>query len=122
MGSEMCIRDRSDTISILLGKGDGTFKAPVAYATGSLIKGQRAIAVDINHDGNLDLLVSNGISNTVSILLGNGDGTFNPKVDYKTGSEPGLIVVADVNYDGKPDMLIENRGGKTVSVLLNNSK
>lgn len=66
------------TISVLLGKGDGTFQAAVAYNVG---KWPGAVAVgDFNGDGKLDLAITDsgpaGTSNQVSILLGNGDGTF----------------------------------------------
>jgi FG-GAP-like repeat len=61
-------------VSILLGKGDGTFRNLAGYVTGY---NPSAIAVaDFNGDGNLDLAVGNGGGKSVAILLGNGDGTF----------------------------------------------
>jgi len=75
--------------------------------------------VDLNGDGKLDLVVENSGSNTVSVLLGNGDGTFKPAVNYATGTTPWSMAVGDVNGDGKPDIVTGNSGASTASVLLN---
>ncbi|MGP0063469.1 MAG: FG-GAP-like repeat-containing protein, partial [Isosphaeraceae bacterium] len=104
------------TVSILLGNGDGTFRPPVDYAVGSItsgINGPVAIAVDdFNGDGRLDLAVVNEGDSTVSILLGNGDGTFQPAVNYSTGAytSPDAIVVGDFNGDGKLDLAFADEG------------
>jgi tetratricopeptide (TPR) repeat protein/ankyrin repeat protein len=55
---------------------------------------------------------------TVSILLGNGDGTFQPRVDFATGAQPAAIAVGDFNGDGKLDLAVANQGDNTVSILL----
>jgi hypothetical protein len=75
-------------------------------------------AADFNNDGKLDLAVSNSGANTVSILLGNGDGTFAPKVDYPTGNAPIGAAVGDFNHDGIPDLAVLNQVDNTVSILL----
>ena len=75
-------------------------------------------ATDWNLDGKLDLAVTNSHANTVSILLGNGDGTFATAVDYPTGSQPVAIASADLNRDGISDLVIANQSDNTVSVLL----
>src|SRR5437870_489925 len=59
------------------------------------------VLADVNGDGKLDLALANHGSNTVSVLLGNGDGTFAAKQDFATGSAPFSVAVADVNGDGK---------------------
>jgi hypothetical protein len=75
---------------------------------------------DLNDDGKPDLAVTNYISNTVSVLRGNGDGSFGVKSDYATGSVPFSVAIGDLNGDGKPDLAVANNGSNTVSVLLGN--
>ncbi|BBL73811.1 FG-GAP-like repeat-containing protein [Methylomagnum ishizawai] len=72
---------------------------------------------DLDADGKADLVTANFDDNTVSVVLGRGDGTFQAKVDYPVGSFPAGVVVADFNRDGKPDIATANWGGTTVSVL-----
>lgn len=74
---------------------------------------------DFNEDGNLDLAVSNETSNTISILLGNGDGTFKPHVDYAAESEPIEIVTGDFNNDGHLDFAVAN-DEESISIFLGN--
>src|SRR5690349_13147249 len=118
-------------VSVLLGNGDGTFGTRVSYGTAP---GSYAIAVaDFNRDGKLDLAVANqglGSSGTnVSLLLGNGDGTFQSAVNYVTGFGPSFVAASDLNGDGKLDLIVANQGMMTnvadlvngsVSVLLGN--
>ena len=77
-------------------------------------------AADLNGDGKPDLAVANNSSDTVSVLLNNGNGTFAAQVDYATGSGPISVAAADLNGDGKPDLAVANSNSSTVSVLLNN--
>ncbi|HEY6273749.1 MAG TPA: FG-GAP-like repeat-containing protein [Terriglobales bacterium] len=106
------------TVSILPGKGDGTFGAPTTYSVGG---GPYAVVVgDFNGDSRLDLAIANSVSNTVSVLLGNGDGTFQPHTDYPVGGAPLSVVTADFNGDGKLDLAVANSYGNTISVLLGN--
>lgn len=105
-------------VSILLGKPDGSFRAPVAFPAGTA-PGSSA-AVDFNRDGKLDLAVSNYSSSDISILLGNGNGSFQAPVNYPTGAGPAAaerLTAGDFNHDGKPDIAVAN-DGNTVSVLL----
>jgi hypothetical protein len=106
------------TVSIFLGKGDGTFQSPAHYATAP---NPLAVTVgDFNHDGKLDLAVAGAGVGSVSILLGKGDGTFQSHVDYSAGQGPIAIVDADLNHDGRLDLAVSNNSGSTVSVLLGN--
>jgi hypothetical protein len=99
-----------NSVVIDLGNGDGTFHQGSSYSftggdgTGSIT------AADLNHDGKLDLAVTRNNSNdtpVVSVFLGNGDGTFQPAVDYLIASSGGSLVQAiDMNGDGKLDLLI----------------
>jgi hypothetical protein len=125
------VNEADNTVSVLLGKVDGTFAPQVTYATGL---GPLSIATgDFNGDGNLDLAVTNGDctlqmpplppgcnGSTVSILLGNGDGTFQPQVDYATVIHPSSIAAADFRGDGKIDLAITSSVGGGVVVLLGN--
>ncbi len=78
------------------------------------------VAGDFTGDGHLDLAVTNSSANTVSVLLGNGDGTFAPQVTYAVGSRPGAIVAGDFTGNGRIDLAVANSFGNTVSVLLGN--
>jgi hypothetical protein len=63
--------------------------------------------------------VTNNNSDAVSVLLGNGDGTFQAPVSYPAGSNPQSVAVGDFNGDGLPDLAVVNVNDNTVSVLLN---
>jgi VCBS repeat protein/centrosomal CEP192-like protein len=110
------------TVSILLGNGDGTFQGHVEYPTAP---GPNSVTVgDFNGDGKLDLAVAAGDGGTgtqVSVLLGNGDGTFQSPVSYTVGLNPVAVATADFNNDGKLDLAVVNNGSSgSVSILLGN--
>jgi len=107
----------SNNVSILIGNGDGTFQAAVNYAAGSTP--QSVASGDFNGDGKLDLAVANeslGTGLKVSVLIGNGDGTFRPVVGYKA-QNPSSIAVGDMNGDGVLDLVVGNNGAN-IQVLL----
>ena len=110
-----------NTVSVLLGNGDGTFQDAVTYAVGSYPTA--LVAGDFNGDGRTDLAVVNegtypDYSGSVSVLLGNGDGTFQPQVTYAVGSDPKAIVTGDFTGDRRTDLTVANYGSNDVSVLL----
>jgi uncharacterized protein (TIGR03437 family) len=96
----------------------GGFQAAVSYAVG--FNPTYAAIGDFNADGKADLAVANAGSGTISVLLGNGDGTFQAAVNHSAGSGPVSIAVGDFNGDGKADLAVTNSGSGNVSVLLGN--
>jgi hypothetical protein len=118
-------------VSVLLGNGDGTFQAPRNFAAGF---NPRSVAVgDFNGDGRMDLVAANflltNVLGTVSILLGNGDGTFQTHQEFASHASSGnpmSVAVGDLNGDGKPDVVVAQLGStparnvRVVSVLLGN--
>jgi uncharacterized protein (TIGR03437 family) len=105
----------SNDVSILLGRGDGTFRNPVSYPVG--VTPIALAAADLNGDGKTDLIVANSAGGDLSILLGNGNGTFAAAVSVPVGGSPNSIAVSDFNGDGIPDLTVAN-GATTIGVLL----
>jgi len=122
-----CSPDPRGLVGILLGNGDGTFQPAVSYASGGDHAASIAVT-DVNGDGKPDLLVANlcvdcqnDSTGVVGVLLGNGNGTFQQAVMYKSGGGGGQsLAVADVNSDSKPDLVVVNYFSDTVGVLLGN--
>jgi type II secretory pathway component GspD/PulD (secretin) len=115
----LAVANQTDnTLSILLGNGDGTFTA----ASGSPIKTGNhpvsVVAATLTTGGLVDLIVANQQDNTVSIFMGNGDGTFAAPTLLTTGNAPTGLVVADFNNDGNLDLAVTNQTDNSVSVYL----
>jgi uncharacterized protein (TIGR03437 family) len=112
----------TNSVVVLLGNGDGTFQT-VGYRLGTTAT---SVSVgDFNGDGHADLAVANGDighsnGNSVSVLLGNGDGTFQAAVTYVAGTNPTSVAVGDFNRDGRMDLVVTSGGNNSVSVLLGN--
>ena len=132
---DLAIANSSDNnVSVLLGKGDGTFApAPGSpFGTGGNLT--TAIAVgDFNNDGKLDIVATDlpgglsgffddffgSVGGNVSVFLGNGDGSFGGHKDSDGGGDfPGAVAVGDFNGDGKLDVVITNFANKDISVQL----
>jgi hypothetical protein len=118
---DLIFGDGSGSVGVALGNGDGTFQATKTFGAGAA---PYSIAVtDVNGDGKPDLVVVNEGSTglgSASILLGNGDGSFQTQRTFSTGKSPSSVAVADVNGDGKPDLIVSNAADNTVSLLLGN--
>jgi len=104
---------RGDGVSVLLGKGDGTFKP--AIASGTLYPTALSVA-DFNNDGIPDLLTTDG--DEVYILPGKGNGKFGEPV--LVANSAGLAVTADFNGDGNADIAVAMANGGGVAIYLGN--
>jgi hypothetical protein len=117
----LTVNNGNNTAGVLLGNGNGTFQPAATFGTGGSSSPTNITVADVNGDGQPDLLTANASSNTVGVLLGNGNGTFQAAATFGTGgSRPFGIAVADVNGDGKPDLLTANSNSNTAGVLLGN--
>src|SRR5262249_49978864 len=109
-------------VSVVLGKGDGTFQPPVTYSVvpGSLF--MFIVAGDFTGDGHLDLAVTDqNFPSHLSLLLGDGDGPFHPGAHFAVGrSSTCTPSASDFNGDGLTDLAISVASENTVSVFLSN--
>ncbi len=113
----------SDDLSILLNAGDGTFglptNVPSSTPVGAGASPQDVELGDLTGDGNVDVAVANEDSDDVSILTGDGTGTFTPTTSLFVGSSPEWLALDDFNGDEKLDVASANQGSNSVSALLN---
>jgi hypothetical protein len=103
-------------ISVLLGKGDGTFQPPLRFAVG--LGPVAAVSGDFSNAGRRDVASVNPTTNEVAVALGAGDGTLQSPVFYAVGAAPVAVVTGDFNGDGRLDVAIANFASDDVSVLL----
>ena len=110
------------TFTAIRGRGDGTFPYPALFTTQP--DAQQVVVGDVNLDGHVDLVVASAEGSSsaaveASLLLGRGDGTFDPERKIHTGAAPLAVTLADFDEDGHPDVATAN-GGSDVSVALGN--
>jgi hypothetical protein len=134
---DLAVANQNDsTISILLNQGNGSFSAatnspfvlpktetaPSAIASG--IFGNTVTSASGVATPTTDLVVANSTSNNVTVLLGNGDGTFQEAAGspYAVGKNPSSVVVADFNGDGNPDFAVANKDDNTISIFEGNGR
>ncbi len=111
-----------NSVGMLLGNGAGSFGAATAYSLGGG-HAPHALAVgDFNGDGKLDIVTANEDTDNISLLLGNGNGTFGAATTYGLagGDDPVSVAVADFNGDGKLDVVTANSQSNNLSLLLGN--
>jgi hypothetical protein len=116
-------------VSVLIGNGDGSLQPAVIYYTAGSLSDSVAID-DVNGDGRPDLIVGNLCGGTgcswpgsVGVLLGYGDGTFQPAMSYPNGDSVDSLAVGDLNGDNHPDVVVITYTGAigAMSVLLGNA-
>lgn len=114
----------ANELNIQLGEGNGQFGPVTAYVPGALPSGVTSgvvgpiVKVDLNGDQHTDLVYTNAYTNTVEVLLGNGDGTFQQVKSYPAGTNPYVLAFGDFNRDGKVDLVVGTLNG--VSILFGN--
>jgi len=118
---DIAVANTPSTLNILLNNGTG-FGPATAYTLSSY--GWEIAVGDLNGDGNLDLVVTQGGSNFVSVLKGNGDGTFTPLADVDVlRSYASGVAIGDINGDGRPDLAVtvqDSSAGMGIVTLLGN--
>ena len=115
----------SNTFSVLRNTSSGigviSFASQVSFATGNVPTG--IFVMDMDGDNKADLAVTNLGSNSLSVFKNTSPNagviSFDPKIDFATGSQPVSIFVNDLDNDAKPDIVVSNDGSSTVSVLKN---
>jgi hypothetical protein len=125
---ESHVRDGNYFLTVSAQTGSGTYQLVSEFVEAeppfdplAVGAGPRAGAVaELTGDGHLDLVVANGNDGNVSVLLGNGDGSFQTQQLFPVGNKPVAVAVADLNGDGRPNLIVANYDDNTVSVLLGN--
>ena len=108
----------NNSVSILLGLGDGTFGVAQNFSEGVGVCPHSVTSGDLNGDGLLDLVTANSISDNVSLLLGLGGGAFSVAQNFAVGNGAGSVLAEDFNGNGLPDLATTNYSDNSVSILL----
>jgi hypothetical protein len=116
--ADLVVATGNNSVSVLLGRGDGTFPTHVQYP----VPGHPIAIVtgDFNGDGKADVATVDEYQSEISVLLGNGDGTLQGHQEYLTGNHPVALAAADINGDGKLDIIVADLNDNKVAVLLGN--
>ena len=114
------------TVSVFLGNGRGQFESATAFSTNA----SYCVAIaagDFNGDGSPDIAALNNCNSlercsngTLSVALGNGDGTFQLATNYDIGITPKSLAIGDLNHDGKLDIVVASASSGFISVFVGN--
>ena len=119
--SDLILSLNNTDINICISNGDGTFKAPTTITTVFSSSVTRTLGVDINGDGNLDILTIGFGANALNVNYGNGDGTFKATISYAAPGGGEDIQLGDFNADGVNDVVIVGTSVSGMSILLGNA-
>jgi hypothetical protein len=109
----------TDNLSILFGSSNGTFDMEIMYSIGIDSHPQYVITCDINHDNQSDIVSVNSENNSISVIIGYGNGTFREQMMYSTGdsSYPYAVASGDFNNDSRLDLIVANEATDSVGIL-----
>jgi hypothetical protein len=114
----------ADIVTMLKGNGDGTFQAEQALSSDPSFDPSLGSAylqlLDVNKDGKLDLVMTSVFNSGATVLIGKGDGTFQPTQVFETGGQPYFFAAADVSGDGNLDLAVVDSAGGYATILLGN--
>ena len=107
--ADIIVRDNGlANVDVLLNKGGGMFDVAMAFPVDAGATGSAVAAADVDGDGKLDLVVTDGNHDLLSVLLGKGDGTFAAAITYAAGESPRGVLAVDLNKDGLLDVVVGN--------------
>ncbi len=111
----LTVNSATVSLSLLVGNGDGTFQAPVNFANTTNLDSPAVLATDLNHDSRVDVVIAHAfgcftapcvVGRSISVLLGNGNATFQPAREIDVGTGMAKMAVGDFNRDGHKDLAI----------------
>jgi uncharacterized protein (TIGR03437 family) len=111
----------NNVVYVLFGRGDGTFSGNLPQISIPVGKSPSNLTIaDINNDTFSDIVVTNSADNTISVVRGNGDGTFIPASTFAVGKNPVAVIGQDINGDGLIDLVVADAGSSDIAELYGN--